>query len=133
VCPAELAEEPAVRLVGRDGVVEGSRSWRIRYAALADPTHSPPPLPDEQALAWEVWQMSHFGWITEGMIRRNLSVTARREFPAAAVAAGLQRLLERGWIEHQEAGADTGEREWRLTDTGRDALPPAVPALGVLP
>jgi hypothetical protein len=90
-------------------------------------------LPDEASLAWQVWQMSHFAWITEGTIRRNLSVAARRQFPAAALAAGLQRLLERGWMEHQAAGADTGEREWRLTDTGRDALPPVVPALAVLP
>jgi DNA-binding HxlR family transcriptional regulator len=65
--------------------------------------------------------MSHFGWLTEGTIRRNLSVGADRDLPAGALAAGLQRLLERGWIERQ----DPGEREWRLTDSGRDALPAA--------
>jgi hypothetical protein len=70
--------------------------------------------------------MSHFGWLTEGTIRRNLSVGADRDLPAGALAAGLQRLLlERGWIEHQDPCADTGERGWRLTDAGRDALPAA--------
>jgi DNA-binding HxlR family transcriptional regulator len=68
--------------------------------------------------------MSHFGWLTEGTIRRNLG--ADRDLPAAALAAGLQRLQECGWIEHQEAGADSGERDWRLTDRGRDALPAAL-------
>jgi DNA-binding HxlR family transcriptional regulator len=41
--------------------------------------------------------------------------------PAIVLTEGLRQLLERGWAEQRHSDADTGEREWRLTDSGRNA------------
>jgi hypothetical protein len=82
---------------------------------------SSPTPPDEQALLFELWQISHFGWISETAIRRSLRIAGGREISAAALTECLGRLLDRGWVEQRDNDPDTGGREWRLTDSGRGA------------
>ena len=77
--------------------------------------------PEEQALLRELWQISHFGWIPEVAIRRSLTIASGQEIPPAALAERLRQLLERGWAEQRNGDAGTGAREWRLTDSGRNA------------
>ncbi len=74
---------------------------------------------DEQALLHELWQISHFGWISEAAIRRTLTIAGGQELSALAVGERLRPLAERGWVERRHAGTD--EHEWRLTDSGRSA------------
>jgi hypothetical protein len=76
---------------------------------------------DEQALLHELWQISHFGWIPGVAIRRSLTIASGQEIPAAALAERLRQLLERGWAEQRDGDGGTGAREWRLTDSGRNA------------
>lgn len=75
---------------------------------------------NEQALLHELWQISHFGWIREVTIRRGLAI-AGQEIHDATLANCLGRLLERGWVEPRHSDSGTGHREWRLTDSGRNA------------
>ena len=89
-----------------------------RRAAQRAPSPKPP---GEQALLRELWQISHFGWIPEPAIRRNLTIASGREIPAAALTERLRQLLKRGWTEQRHGDAGTGAREWRLTDSGRNA------------
>ena len=77
--------------------------------------------PNEQALLHELWQISHFGWIPQVAIRRSLTIASGQEIPAATLAERLRQLLERGWAEQRHGDAGTGAREWRLTDSGRNA------------
>ena len=77
--------------------------------------------PNEQALLHELWQVSHFGWIPQVAIRRSLTIASGQEIPAATLAERLRQLLERGWAEQRHGDAGTGAREWRLTDSGRNA------------
>ncbi len=81
-------------------------------------------LADEHALLDELWQISHFGWVTQSTIHRGVTISAGHEIPATALAQRLRQLLERGWAEQRLSTARTGEREWRLTDSGRNSLPP---------
>jgi hypothetical protein len=76
---------------------------------------------DQRTLIDELWRISHFGWIPEVAIRRALTLAGEYEIPSDSLHQGLLRLLERGCLEHDDGGADTGEHYWRLTDTGRQA------------
>ena len=96
------------------------RSGRQGPGTPADPARPSAKPPDEQALLHELWQISHFGWISEKAIRRSLSI-AGQELLAAALAERLRQLLERGWAEQRHSDAGTSGREWRLTDSGRNA------------
>jgi hypothetical protein len=80
----------------------------------------PKPL-DEHALLRELWQISHFGWIPEAAICRSLTIGGGQEIPAAALAERLAQLLQHGLVEHRHIDAGAGQREWRLTDIGRNA------------
>ncbi len=108
-----------------------SRGRHDHVARAIGPTHAqytPPggparPTPsDEHALLHELWQISHFGWIPEATIRRSLTIGGVQEIPAAALAERLSQLVEHGSVEQRHSDAGAGEREWRLTDTGRNAL-----------
>ena len=77
--------------------------------------------PDEQALLFELWQISHFGWIPETAIRRSLRIAGGHEISAAVLTERMRRLLDRGWVEQRDSDPGTGGREWRLTDSGRGA------------
>ena len=79
---------------------------------------SHPEPPDVQKLLEELWQISHHGWIGDGVIRRGLIISGEG-IPVAALVQGLRMLLERGWIEQRDSDAYPGELEWRLTDSGR--------------
>jgi len=89
------------------------------YAWPAGPARRDAKLPDERTLLREIWQISHFGWIAEATIRRGLTIAGGQELSAGAVARHLQLLVELGWAEQRDG--DAGEREWRLTDSGRNA------------
>jgi hypothetical protein len=91
------------------------------YFPPAAPARPGPKPPDEQALLQELWQVSHFGWITEVAIRRSLTISGVHEI-LAVLAERLRHLLDRGWVEQRHSAAGTGQREWRLTDSGRNAL-----------
>jgi DNA-binding HxlR family transcriptional regulator len=71
----------------------------------------------------ELWQISHFGWITEAAVRRSVIIASGRDVTPALVADGLRQLLERGWVEQRPRGAGAQESEWRLTSSGRSAVP----------
>jgi hypothetical protein len=76
---------------------------------------------DERTLIDELWRISHFGWIPEGLIGRDLRLARGQEIPPDGVHQSLRQLLARGWVEHQDGDADMGGHRWRLTDSGRDA------------
>lgn len=109
-----------MRPAGRDDLAVTIWPTKAVYAPLAGSARPSPKPPDEQALLAELWQISHFGWIPEAAIRRTL-ILSRGEIPAIVLIEGLRQLLERGWAEQRHSDAGTGEREWRLTDSGRDA------------
>ncbi|MGO9898353.1 MAG: hypothetical protein ACLP0J_01365 [Solirubrobacteraceae bacterium] len=85
------------------------------------PARPSPKPPDEHALLHEVWQISHFGWIPQAAIRRSLSIAGYQQIPADVLAERLRQLLQRGWTEQRHSDTGTGEREWRLTESGRNA------------
>ncbi len=107
---------------GDDDLARAIRPTSTAHARPSRPARLTPELPDEQALLQELWQISHFGWMPEAAIRRSLTIASGREIPAAAVTERLGRLLELGWAEQRDSSAGTGERAWRLTDSGRRAL-----------
>jgi len=76
---------------------------------------------DERTLIDELWRISHFGWIPEGVIRRALTLARGREVPTDGLHRDLHQLLARGWVEHHDADTNMGDRHWRLTDSGREA------------
>ena len=76
---------------------------------------------DERTLIDELWRISHFGWIPEGVMRRALTLARGREAPTDGLHQGLRQLLARGWVEHRDADANIGDHHWRLTYRGRDA------------
>ena len=78
-------------------------------------------LPGEHALLHELWQISHFGWIAHATMLRSLSITAGHQLADPALAGPLQQLLDRGCVEQRSSTAHAGQREWRLTDRGRNA------------
>jgi hypothetical protein len=109
-----------MRPAGRD--VEGQiRRTTAGYAPPAGPTRPGPKPQDEQALLQELWQVSHFGWMAEVTIRRSLTISGVHEI-LAVLAERLRQLLDRGWVEQRQSASGTGQREWRLTDCGRNAL-----------
>jgi DNA-binding HxlR family transcriptional regulator len=86
------------------------------------PTRAGPTPFDDLALLHELWQVSHFGWIAEATIRRSLMIASGHEIAAAALAQRLGQLRQLGWVEECHSEADTDQREWRLTDSGRSAV-----------
>jgi DNA-binding HxlR family transcriptional regulator len=92
-----------------------THSGQPAAAGQADPTPGPP---DVQKLLEELWQISHYGWIGDGVIRRGLIISAEG-IPVAALAQGLRILVERGWVEQRDSDTYPGKLEWRLTDSGR--------------
>lgn len=106
----QLTEEDylvAVRPLGRGGEppVEpgGTGAWLL----------------EERALLEELWRISHFGWISEAVICRALTLSGGREVPTDCLHRSLRRLLERGWVEYEGSERDDGEPCWRLSDSGR--------------
>ena len=53
---------------------------------------------------------------------RSLTISAGHQIADAALAGQLQQLLDRGWMEQRSSPAHAGQREWRLTDSGRNAV-----------
>jgi hypothetical protein len=88
-------------------------------AGPARPSRKPP---DERALLHELWQISHFGWIAHATLLRSLTISAGHQIADAPLAGHLQQLLDRGWMEQRSSAAHAGQREWRLTDSGRTAV-----------
>jgi len=78
--------------------------------------------PDSYALLGELWQISHFGWIAHATILRTPTISAGQHIAATALAERLQHLIDRGWAEQRTSAAHPGQREMRLTDSGRNAL-----------
>lgn len=76
---------------------------------------------DERTLIDELWRISHFGWIAEGVIRRALTLAGGQAIPTEGLHQGLRQLLARGWVEHHDDAANIGDHHWRLTDSGRAA------------
>jgi DNA-binding HxlR family transcriptional regulator len=76
----------------------------------------------DQELLDALWLISHFGWIAEATIRRTLMISDAQRILAAGLAERLRQLLNRGWVERRHNDAGTDEPEWRLTESGRDAL-----------
>ena len=109
-----------MRPAGRD-VGGQTRRTTAGYAPPVGSARPGPKPPDEQALLQELWQVSHFGWMTEVTIRRSLTISGVHEI-LAVLAERLRQLLDRGWVELRHSAAGTGQREWRLTDNGRNAL-----------
>ena len=107
-------------LAGSDDVAEAIRPTKPGCAPPAGSARLTAKPPDERTLLAELWQISHFGWIPQAVILRSLTISGQ-EVPAAALAERVQQLLERGWAEQRHGDAGTGEREWRLTDSGRNA------------
>jgi hypothetical protein len=96
-------------------VVRPTKSGQPAGAGQADPTPGPP---DVQKLLEGLWQISHYGWIGDGVIRRGLIISGEG-LPVAALAQDLPILLQRGWVEQRDSDTYPAELEWRLTDTGR--------------
>jgi hypothetical protein len=109
--------------VGRDDVGRAVGPTEAPHAVPADPPRGNPEPRDERTLLRELWQISHFGWIPEAAIRRSLTISAGQEIPAALLAERLQQLLGRRWAEqrHRGRGTSADDREWRLTESGRNA------------
>jgi hypothetical protein len=105
-----------VRGAERDDDAEATRS--PKPGTPAGPSAKPP---DEQTLLQELWQISHLGWISETAILRSLTIAGGQEIPGDALAERLRQLLERGWAEQRPSDAGKRAREWRLTDSGRNA------------
>jgi hypothetical protein len=76
---------------------------------------------DERTLIDELWRISHFGWIPEGVIRRALTLARGQEVATDGLHQRLRQLIARGWVEHDDGDANLGDHRWRLTDSGRDA------------
>ena len=77
----------------------------------------------DQALLQQLWLISHFGWITQATIDRALIISDADEILAADLPERLRQLQQRGWVQQRDSDAGAHELEWRLTDSGRDALP----------
>ena len=110
-----MAEESSTR----PGGIWPTRAGYVRPARLRGPDREPP---GGQALLQELWLISHYGWIAEATIRRTLVISGAREILAVSLAECLRQLLNRGWVEQRYSDVGIEELEWRLTDSGRDAL-----------
>ena len=78
--------------------------------------------PSDQELLHELWLISHFGWIADATISRALIISGAQDILASGLGDRLRQLGNRGWVERRHNDAGTNEPEWRLTDSGRDAL-----------
>jgi DNA-binding HxlR family transcriptional regulator len=78
--------------------------------------------PSDQELLHELWLISHFGWIADATISRALFISGAHQTLTSGLGDRLRQLLNRGWVERRDNDAGTDEPEWRLTDSGRDAL-----------
>ena len=112
------AESSPIQLTEEDYVV-AVRPLRRVGEPLVDRGGTTARLLEERTLLEELWRISHFGWIPEAAIRRALTLAGGRELPSDSLHRGLQRLLDRGWLEHQVSEDDDGEQRWRLSDSGR--------------
>ena len=115
------AERPTIQLTDVDYLVAAGP-----HASTDDPPVERTPMSsralDERTLIDELWRISHFGWIPEGVIRRALTLARGRAISTDGLHRGLRQLLARGWVEHRDADANNmGDHHWRLTDSGRDA------------
>ena len=101
------------------------RPGRHEPETSGQPTrHAPRAIrPGDQELLHELWLISHFGWMAHATICRTLIISGAHETLASGLGDRLRQLLNRGWVEQRHNDAGTDEREWRLTDSGRDALP----------
>jgi hypothetical protein len=97
------------------GPIPPTNGGQPAAAGQADPTPGPP---DVQKLLEGLCQISHYGWIGDGVIRRGLIISGEG-IPVAALAQGLRVLLEHGWVEQRDSDVYPGELEWCLTDSGR--------------
>lgn len=93
----------------------GTSGQPARHAAAAI-------APSDRELLHELWSISHFGWIAQATIGRSLFISGARETLARGMGDRLRQLRNRGWVEQRDNDAGTDEREWRLTDSGRDVL-----------
>lgn len=114
------AERPTIQLTAAD-YLAATRPLAATDDRPVDRTSTIRRLLDQRTLIDELWRVSHFGWIPEAAIRRALTLAGRPEIPNDCLHQGLRQLLERGYLEHRDSDADTGEHHWRLTDTGRHA------------
>jgi hypothetical protein len=101
---------------------ERSGRHELEPVQLASPTRRNRNPPSDQELLHAVWLISHFGWIAEATIRRTLMISDAQRILATGLAERLRQLLNRGWVERRHNDPGTDELEWRLTDSGRDAL-----------
>jgi hypothetical protein len=86
-----------------------------RYARTAIP-------PSHAELLHELWLISHFGWVADATICRALIISGAHEILASGLGDRLRQLMNRGWVERRHTDDGTDEPQWRLTDSGRDAL-----------
>jgi hypothetical protein len=101
------------------GGIWPTRAGYVPPARLTAPDRKPP---SDDGLLRELWLISHFGWIAETAIRRALIISDAHEILADSLTERLRQLRNREWVEQRYSDLGTGELEWRLTDTGRDAL-----------
>ena len=103
--------------------VVDERSGRHEPGTSDRPTRDAPAIaPSDRELLRELWSISHFGWIEQATICRTLIISGARETLAGDLGDRLRQLRNRGWVEQRDNDAGTEEREWRLTDSGRDVL-----------
>ena len=114
------AERPTIQLTD-DDYLAATQPLAPTDEGPVERTRTIRRLLDPHTLTDELWRISHFGWIPEAAIRRALTLAGGHDIPDDSLHHGLRQLLQRGWLEHRDSDADTGEHHWRLTDTGRHA------------
>ena len=114
------ADGPTIQITDVD-YLAATRPMEPTHDRLVERTRTSSGPLDERTLIDELWRISHFGWIPEGVIQRAPTLARGQEIPPAGVHQGLRELLARGWVEHHDGDANIGEHHWRLTDSGRDA------------
>jgi hypothetical protein len=114
------AERPTIQLTDDDYLV-AICPLAPTHDRLVEPTRTSRRPLDERTLIDELWRVSHFGWIPEGVIRRALTLVPGQDMPTDGLHQRLRQLLARGWVEHHDGDAGIGDHHWRLTNSGRDA------------
>ena len=117
---ADSAERPTIQLTD-DDYLAATGPLTPTDEGPVEPTPTIRRLLDQRTLIDELWRISHFGWIPEAAIRRALTLAGGHEIPNDGLHQSLRQLLERGYLDHRDSDADTGQHHWRLTDTGRHA------------
>jgi hypothetical protein len=112
----------STHLAGRDDVATAVRPITAGYKAAAFRSTRAGPKLDDRTLLHELWLISHFGWIAEALILRSLMIASGHELAPAALAERLGQLRQLGWLQERHRDAGEGRREWRLTDSGRNAV-----------